>query len=418
MKRRMIATLLTAMMAVSALGTTVYAEGDKATLDLWHYYDGEKPTEFINKTVEEYNASHDDVEIVVTYVHRNDLMNQYTIGAVSGELPDIGVVDSPDMASFIALGVFEDITEELTAWGELDNFNEGNLNSCRDGEGNLYGLPGETNCLTILCNMDMLEAAGYTEAPATWDEFYEVAKACTDAENGVYGFSMSAIGNEEGTFQMIPWLYAAGGSVKDLESEGSVKAFDFLGKLVADGIMSKEVVNWSQGDAENAFIAGKAAMVECGSWTLSGIDSGSMELPTDNYKYIPFPTDVTTASVGGGANWGVCKGTEHKAEAVEFLTYLQSKEVLADFCEFAGAMPARKDSVELKEIWTQDERYKVFMDILKTSVARGPHPEWPTISEAIYSAEQAVLLGEKTAAEAMADAAAVVNPILAETPIP
>mgnify|MGYP000501822120 CR=1 FL=1 len=64
-------------------------------------------------------------------------MNQYTIGAVSGELPDIGMVDSPDMASYISLGVFEDIDDELQEWGELDNFYTGPLSSCRDSEGRL-----------------------------------------------------------------------------------------------------------------------------------------------------------------------------------------------------------------------------------------------------------------------------------------
>ena len=54
-------------------------------------------------------------------------MNQYTIGAVSGELPDIGMVDSPDMESYISLGVFEDVTDELGSWDELSNFYAGPL---------------------------------------------------------------------------------------------------------------------------------------------------------------------------------------------------------------------------------------------------------------------------------------------------
>lgn len=50
------------------------------------------------------------------------MMNQYTIGAVSGEFPDIGMVDSPDMESYISLGVFEDITDDIKDWDELDQF--------------------------------------------------------------------------------------------------------------------------------------------------------------------------------------------------------------------------------------------------------------------------------------------------------
>lgn len=384
-------------------------------VNVWHYFEHE--AEALNKVAEAYNNSQDKVFVTCTYVSRDELMNQYTIGAVSGELPDIGMVDSPDMSSYIALGVFEDITKELTEWGELDKFYEGPLSSCRDGEGNLYGLPNNSNCLALLCNMDILEAAGFSEPPTTWDEFYEVAKACTNSSDSVYGFSMSAVSNEEGTFQYIPWLYSTGADVASLDSPEAIKSLDFLGKLVSEGIMSKEVINWGQGDALNAFAAGKAAMLESGTWQISQIDSGDVTLSTDNYKFALLPKDKENASVIGGENFGVCAGTENRDACIDFLKYMMTAENNADWCEIAGKLAVRSDAATLKDFWTEDERYAVFNDSMNYAVARGPHPEWPTISEAIYTAEQAVLIGEKTSEEALKEAAEKVKPILAETPI-
>lgn len=83
----------------------------------------------------------------------------------------------------------------------------------------------------------------------------------------------------------------------------------------------------------------------------------------------------------------------------------------------AGKLPVRADAVELKDFWTADERFKVFNDSMDFAVARGPHESWPTISEAIYTAEQSAILGEKTPEEALAAAAAVIDPILEEKPI-
>jgi multiple sugar transport system substrate-binding protein len=51
---------------------------------------------------------------------------------------------------------------------------------------------------------------------------------------------------------------------------------------------------------------------------------------------------------------------------------------------------------------------------MEFAVARGPHAEWPAISEQIYTALQAVLLGEKAPDQAMKDAASTVNKILGE----
>lgn len=387
--------------------------GDAIQVDVWHYFENE--ADALEQFASEYNEMQDEIEITCTYISRDELMKQYTIGAVSGELPDIGMVDSPDMSSYIALGVFENITEELNAWGELDKFYAGPLSSCMDAEGNIYGLPNNSNCLALACNMDILNAAGFTAPPTTWEEFEAVAKATTDPANEVYGFAMSAIGNEEGTFQYIPWLYASGATVASVGSPEGIKSIDFLSKLVSNGYMSKEVVNWGQGDAYNAFVAQKAAMLESGTWQLSTIDTDVNS--TFKYQYAFLPKDKNYATVIGGENFGVCVGSEARDACVKFLQYMQTAQKNADWCEIAGKLPVRSDAAELKEFWTADPRYAIFTDAMNYSVPRGPHEEWPTISKAIYSAEQAALIGEKTPEEAMTEAAAIIDPILEKTPL-
>jgi len=96
-----------------------------------------------------------------------------------------------------------------------------------------------------------------------------------------------------------------------LGSAESANALSFLAKLVDEGLMSKEVVNWGQGDALNAFAAGKAAMMESGTWHIGQFDMGDVTLDF-NYKYALLPKDKEYASVIGGENFGVCTGTEYK----------------------------------------------------------------------------------------------------------
>lgn len=389
------------------------SSGNAVEVSIWHYFENEAAA--LEKIVNDYNEKQDDIHITCTFVSREELMKQYTIGAVSGELPDIGMVDSPDMASYIALGVFEDITDDVQNWEDLKNFYEGPLSSCKDADGRIYGLPNNSNCLALVCNMDLLEKAGFTEPPTTWEELEKIAAATTDPSNSVYGFAMSAISNEEGTFQFIPWLYSAGAKVSALNTPESVRALTFLSDLVSNGYMSKEVVNWSQADAYNAFCAGKAAMLETGTWQVATIDNdvnGKF-----NYKYAPLPKDKENATVIGGENFGVCVGSEARDACVEFLKYMMSAQNNADWCEIAGKIPVRRDAALLKDFWTKDERYAVFTDSMNFAVARGPHEEWPTISKAIYTAMQGALMGEKAPEDALKEAASVVDPIIAEKPI-
>lgn len=383
---------------------------EKQKVQLWHYFSASNQT-VLENMISEFNKSQDEVEVFPTYIARADLMKQYTMGAISGELPDIGMVDSPDMASFVQMGVFEDITDLVNGWGELDQFYEGPLSSCTI-DGKIYGLPQNTNCLAIYYNLDILEANGLTEEdiPKTWDELYEVAKKCTSGDT--YGFAMSAKATEEGTFTYIPWLYSAGADVKTLDSAEAIKSMEFLGKMVKEGYMSKEVVNWGQTDVRDAFIAGKAAIMQNGSWQIATLD----EIAKDSgfrYGCSYLPIDQKNATVLGGENFGIATGGNKEA-AFKFFEYMMGKEGNAAFNLEAGKFPIRSDAMALEDIWSSDERYKVFADSMEFAVARGPHAEWPAISEQIYTALQAVLLGEKAPDQAMKDAASTVNKILGE----
>ena len=60
----------------------------------------------------------------------------------------------------------------------------------------------------------------------------------------------------------------------------------------------------------------------------------------------------------------------------------------------------------------------MFNDSMNFAVARGPHAQWPTISEAIWTAEQAAILQQSTPEDAAKTAAATIDPILEESPLP
>lgn len=406
-------TVLTLFAGCSKKTESGTKAGEAVTLSLWHYFGSDQEAAGLKKFADDFKKIHPEATVDITFVSREELMNQYTVGAVSGQLPDIGMVDSPDMASYVSLGVFADITDELTAWGQLDQFYPGPLSSTKDSNGRIYGLPNNTNCLALACNMDMLKAAGL-QKPTTWEELEAACAKLTDPAKQIYGFAMSVIPNEEGTFQLIPWIYAAGGSVANLGSPEAIRGIEFIANLAQKGYMSKEVVNWTQGDAFNAFAAGKAAMVESGTWHVA---QNVPDIKDFEVEYTLLPRDKKYASVIGGENFGICSTTKNKALAVEFLEMISAAESVAYWAEQTGKLPVRSDSALLRDIWTKDKYLSVFTEGMQYAVARGPHPEWPAISKVIYTSGQAAVLGQKSAGDSMAEGAAAIAPILAETPV-
>lgn len=387
----------------AAAATTAAPTGEVVELELWHYFSGPDGDAF-DGFVEKFNAQNNGIHVTSTFVTREDLMKQYTMGALSGELPDIGMVDNPDMASFITMGVYEDITALVDAWGEKDKFFEGPLKSCTL-DGKIYGLPHNSNCLALFYNKKMLDDAGVA-VPTTWTELE--AAAAKLSGNGTYGLSMSAVKNEEGTFQFIPWFLSSGGTIEDLGGANTVKALSFLDGLIEKGYMSKDVINWTQSDAKSQFVGGKAAMMINGPWQVPVL---AEEAPDLEYGVALVPKDTTYASVLGGENFGVCTGANVEA-SFEVLKFLMDDQNLADFCEAGGKFPPRSDSITYKNVWTKDPIYSVFGEGMQYAMPRGPHPRWPEISNAMSTAMHEAFTDAKTPEQAMKDAADKVNSLL------
>lgn len=378
----------------------------RTEITFWHYMSEDKEGQFVNQAVEEFNNSQEEIYVTAQYLPREELMKQYTIGVVSGELPDCGMVDNPDHNSYASMGVFEEISDLYNSWEDA-NFLEGSINSCYY-EGGLYGLPWGNNCLGLFYNEEMLAEAG-VEVPTTWSELEAACEKLTT--DTCKGLAISAIGNEEGTFQYMPWLLSAGGSVTDLTSDASKASMTYLFDLIEKGYISKECVNWTQADAEKQFASEQAAMMINGPWQFSGIAADNPDLKYGVTK-VPKADDGVYASVLGGENVAICTGANVEA-SWKFLTWITSKEKSQEICRSIGRFSPRAD-VDIQEMFKDDPLNSAIAEAMEGAQSRGPSPIWPELSAAIYTAEQEVFTGQKDVDTAMADAQAKIDALIAE----
>lgn len=427
MKKRTVSVLMAALMTIGALagcgssdtatdststatteGTAAEASTDtatasadgKTTITFWHYMSEDKEGQFVNAAVEEFNSSQDEVYVEAQYLPREELMKQYTIGVVSGDLPDVGMVDNPDHNSYASMGVFEDITDLYENSGD-QHFLEGSIGSCYY-EGKLYGVPWGNNCLGLFYNKTLLEEAGL-EVPTTWSELETACEKLTTSD--CYGLAISAIGNEEGTFQYMPWLLSAGGSVYDLDSDASKESMNYLKELIDKGYVNSECVNWTQADAEKQFASGQAAMMINGPWQFSGLEQDAPDLEY-GCAQVPKADDGDYASILGGENIGICTGANKEA-AWKFISWITSKEKSAEICKSIGRLSPR-DDVDSDALYEGEPNWQVFAEIMPNAQSRGPAANWPELSQALYTAEQQVFTGQKDVDTAMSEAATTI----------
>ena len=396
--KKLISLLLTAVLACSMLGTAAYAEEASGDVTIWYYWETEGHQKALNHIIEEFNGSQDSITVEAKYVPFADFKKQLSIGASSDELPDLVILDNPDHAAYAAMGIFADITDKF----DVSNYYEGPVNSCTL-DGKLYGVPFGSNDLLLFYNEDMLKEAG-CEVPTTWDELLEVAKATTT--DSVFGFAHCALQNEEGTFNFLPSVWSTGATSYEINSEGGIKALNFEKELVDSGAMTKEAINWTQGDTMHQFIAGNLAMMINGTWQIPTMRE---EVPDLNWNVAPIPQDKEQASGLGGENYAVIAGGNEDA-AVKFLEFATTPETCLYMMNAMGYISA--DSTIAKDQFEGDEVYQVFVDEMQYAHARGPLPEWPSISDAISLAFNKVITGESAPEDAAAEAQATIDGII------
>ena len=365
---------------------------------IWYYWETEGHQVALDKVIEDYNNSQDTYEVTAKYVPFADFKKQLSIGDSADELPDIAILDSPDHASYATMGIFE----ELTGKFDVDSYYDGAVNSCTL-DGKLYGVPFGVNCLELYYNEDMLNAAGCS-VPTTWDELMETAKAVTT--DSVSGLAFCSVQNEEGTFNFTPWLWSTGASSYEMDSKGGIKALTFAKELIDSGVMSKECINWTQGDVMNQFIAGNVAMMVNGPWQIPTMQS---EAPDLNWKVTLIPKDTEYASCLGGENYAVVKGGNTEG-ALDFLEYATEEDQVKYMMDAFGYISANRTIAESQ--FKADSPYQPFVEELQYAQARGPLADWPSVSDAISLAFNEVMTGTSTPEDAAAKAQETIDGIV------
>lgn len=384
--------------AASTETTEDSASADIQDVTIWYYWETEGHQVALSKIIDDYNASQDTYKVTAKYVPFADFKKQLSIGASAAELPDIAILDSPDHASYVDMGIFEDITGKF----DVSNYYEGTVNSCTVDD-KLYGVPFGVNCLALYYNKDLLDAAGCT-VPTTWDELDETAKKLTS--DNVTGLALCSVQNEEGTFNFMPWVWSTGASSYEINSEGGIKSLAFLKKLVDDKVMSSECINWTQGDVMNQFISGNVAMMENGPWQ---IPTMQQEAPDLNWGVTLLPKDKDYASVLGGENYAVIKDGNEEG-ALAFLEYATEETQVKYMMDAFGYISA--DKTIASNQFEGDSPYAPFVEELNYAQPRGPLAEWPSVSDAISLAFNKVITGEAEPEEAAEEAQATIDGII------
>ena len=403
-KKQMMALLMSGMVLTGVFAGVNTAQADaKTEINLWHYFSTEGSQQKFQEYVDEFNAQSDKTEVKVTVLPFADFKKQLTVGAAASSLPDLAMIDNCDTVSYAAMGILEDITDEVENWKSYQNYFPEILNTCKY-EDKVYGMPLESNNLEIIYNKDIFDELGveYPTNDWTFDDLKELAeKTTTDKYKG---FAVSGIQSEESTYQFLPFFWTAGGETMNLNSDAGKTALSLWSDMVAEGYMPKDCITWTQSELASQFESGNIAMHVMGCWNITPYKDHDL-----NYGVVEIPSATEggeKATVYGGENLCVIKG-KNTENALEFLEWMEDYDRISEWDKAIDHFTACDDAVADERF--QTEEMKPFIDMVPNSRARDVVTYWPSVSEGYQQAIQEALSGQQPVDQALADGQALID---------
>ncbi|MDY4492264.1 sugar ABC transporter substrate-binding protein [Schaalia hyovaginalis] len=375
------------------------ADGGTVTIEMWDYLGQGVSNTAMEAAVAAFEKANPGYEVKRTSFAYGDLAKSIVQGGVGGAVPDLAVVDVVDNQNFAALGLVKDLTE--TEGSRAGEFHPGPWTSTQM-DGKTYGLPLNSNNLGLYYNKALLDEAGVA-VPTTWEELSAAAKATANGD--VSGLAISAVKNEQGTFQFLPFVWQTGGDLDDYATSGA-EALSFLKGMIDEGSVSSAVTNYSQEDARTQFTAGKVAMMMNGPWELQNLADVPFE-----WGVAPLPKGKEAATGLGGENVVVLQEGKQADAAVKLAEFLTSAEGAKIYCDESGQLSARPDLAGKLKL-SSDEKLKVFEDQLAVAHARAYGKQYAKVSEAVQLSMQEALTGASTPEEASKKAAGTIAALL------
>lgn len=301
----------------------------------------------LDTLIAQFERENPDVDIDPVSMGSYSTLSQKLMGAVQVDAPPVmAQMYESWTTQFHQLGKLAPLDSLVRAPGglsaeELADFYPSFIED-NSWDGMLVTLPFNKSVPVFFYNIQMLDAAGYKQFPATWDEFRVMVRKLTDRQKGVYG---TAGGVNEWMFGCM--LRQLGGDFINeqlgkatFNDPPGVKAAEYMYDLVAK---DSSAVYGTGYDPQSDFLAGKIACI----WGTSV--SWSFMRPT-----MTFPVGIAAVPswdkpnvLSFGTNIGIFRRAtpEQTAAAWRFIKWFTAPEQQARWAALTFYVPARRSSL-------------------------------------------------------------------------
>ena len=283
-------------------------------------------------TIDKFNEYYPNIQIEISYSAWNEYWNKLEAAASSGTLNDLVTQHTNNIEMYVNNGFVEDLTN-LADYGfdfSYDNHPEGVKRLFRFDD-KMWGVPKDIDCIVLVYNKDMFDAAGldYPTDEWTWDDLTAACEVLTDKDNNTYGFAFR--NDQPGGYASLMYQHGGGLLTEDgtkalVDSDESIEAMEWWMDGYAKYSPTQAMLTESTMDAliQNDTLA----MCTDGNWALNTYYENEELADKFDIAALPHPADGEHATISNGLALCVTTGLpEEKLEAAkQFAAYFGSKE--------------------------------------------------------------------------------------------
>ena len=330
----------------------------------------------MEKIVEKFNAANNGIHVTATFTGNYDETLQKTLTAISGGNAPNVVLSGYNLSNLLSIEAIVDMNTLIAKEpaGFLDDYVPGFFTLFNYPGNKLYGMPFQHSATILYYNKDIMKAAGLNpeKPPATWSELKSATEALKAHDSKLVPFE----------FMGDVWLTEAlalsnGGGIHvdmdtmALDNPNLIETVGFFKGMMDAGLAED---NTSYGGAAENFLAETTALMTNSSGSLGNVSNTA----TFDWGIAPLPAGDGKDSVsllGGGGFLIIDEHPQEKIDASwEFVKYMTSPEVSAEWMIATGYFAVRHSSYDLPEIkalFAEKPQYATTVELLP--ILRSPY---------------------------------------------
>ncbi|MGB0560354.1 MAG: ABC transporter substrate-binding protein [Spirulinaceae cyanobacterium] len=392
--------------------------GDVEGLEFWTMQLKPQFNDYFAEVIAEFEAENPDAPVTWEDVPW-DAMETKILTAVSAKTaPDV-VNLNPKFASQLAtrnawVDLATTVPEEVQAEYLPKIWQAGTIADTS------FGIPWYLTTQVTVYNQDLLAEAEVAEPPATYAELAEAARQVKET-TGKYAFFTTLVPEDSG--EVLESLVKMGVELVDedgqaaFETPAGLDAFNYWIDLYQAELLPPEVLTQGHRRAIELYQTGEIALLGTGAHFLTSIETNAPDIAQVS-AIAPQITGETGKKNVAVMNLVIPRDTDQEDLALKFALFVTNTKNQLKLSQEGNVLPSTTQAVadyiaalEAKsELTPVEQAAKIGAEQLaEAEVLIPPMEKLNLLQKAIYENLQAAMLEQKTAEEALADAAAQFN---------